>query len=441
MSSGITDNNGTSVRDNSLVEIIGADGTPIGNVGDAIKVYGSTTVDSGSVGISDGANLDSFSRLRVSQPAPRFTFSFFYDTQPLLFSTLTASGGTVTHDSNKKAAVLSCTTTTNSSAKIASKKYISYYPGISHLVLLTGNFKDAATNVKKIFGQYTDDNGFFVMLNGSTLSVNVRSKISGSVVDTSVAQSSWNIDKLDGTGASGITLDLSKQQIILFDYQWLGAGRVRFGFNVDGQIIYCHQFEHANNLDVLYSQSATLPLRAEIINLGSSAATLELTCGSVIEEGISPAHGILRSVNSGTTSRAFTGTGSVLPVIALRKSSTYKEMMIEVSSVCIFGSTVDDFLVEIYLNPTLTGGSWVAADGGAEVNKTATAKTGGTLIRSFYLRASAASDSSWDAELSGSQNTVIGTNLDGTSDIFAVVLTNITSTAAAYATINYQENF
>jgi hypothetical protein len=54
--------------------------------------------------------------------------------------------------------------------------------------------------------------------------------------ETVVPQTNWNIDKLDGTGISGITLDISKAQILWMDIEWLGLGTVRIGFVINGNL-------------------------------------------------------------------------------------------------------------------------------------------------------------------------------------------------------------
>lgn len=92
---------------------------------------------------------------------------------------------------------------------------------------------------------------------------------SGSVVVTKrsqqrVAQSSWNIDKCDGTGPSGFTLDLTKMQMLYIDYSWYGAGAIRFGFkNQRGEIIYAHRIPNANLRTEAYMRSGNLPSRYE----------------------------------------------------------------------------------------------------------------------------------------------------------------------------------
>jgi hypothetical protein len=82
--------------------------------------------------------------------------------------------------------------------------------------------------------------------------------------DTRVAQSQFNIDKVDGTGPSGYNLDLQKMQMLYMDYSWYGAGAIRYGFkNQRGEIIYAHRTPNANYRTEAYMRSGNLPARYE----------------------------------------------------------------------------------------------------------------------------------------------------------------------------------
>jgi hypothetical protein len=84
------------------------------------------------------------------------------------------------------------------------------------------------------------------------------------IVDFKVPQSAWNIDKLDGTGPSGVNVDLSKMQMFYLDYAWYGAGAIRFGFKDErGEVVYCHRMTHANVKSEAYMRSGNLPARYE----------------------------------------------------------------------------------------------------------------------------------------------------------------------------------
>ena len=83
-------------------------------------------------------------------------------------------------------------------------------------------------------------------------------------IDTRRVQSSWNIDKMDGTGASGFNLDLSKMQMFYIDYSWYGAGAVRFGFkNNRGEVVYCDRIANNNVNTEAYMRSGNMCARYE----------------------------------------------------------------------------------------------------------------------------------------------------------------------------------
>ena len=83
-------------------------------------------------------------------------------------------------------------------------------------------------------------------------------------IDTRYKQSSFNIDKLDGTGASGYNIDLTRMQMWYMDYTWYGAGAIRFGFkNNRGEVIYCHRIPNNNVNTEAYMRSGNLPARYE----------------------------------------------------------------------------------------------------------------------------------------------------------------------------------
>lgn len=383
--------------------------------------------------------IDTFNRIRVSEPFTRFDFTFQYDERPQIFTSLTASGGTLTYDSNKKAVILNVTTTTNSEVVYQTRQYFKYFPGKSNLLVFTGNFKSAATNVVKQYGQFDANNGYFFELNGSTPYVVLRSSITGSVVDTKIAQASWNIDKLNGTGSSGFTLDWSKQQIFVINYQWLGAGKVFYGFDIDGKIYWCHSISNANVLTTLYSQTAQLPIRAAIKNTSATASTMEMTCGAIISEGGSSPLGRKYTVNSGSTPRSFVAIGTRIPVLSIRKKLA--NLPTEIQLINMFGlfSVNDEFLVEIVKNGTLTNASFADVAGHLQRDVAATAITGGDTIFSNYARGDLVT--SILGEYDDSTNFFLGQLLDGTSETISIVATNLTASANAYVAINYKEVF
>ena len=82
-----------------------------------------------------------------------------------------------------------------------------------------------------------------------------------------VRQSDFNIDPLDGTGASGFTLDASKMQMYALEYSWYGAGTVIWMLRGQtGRFVHAHRRPNNNVSNEAYMRSGNLPARYEAIN-------------------------------------------------------------------------------------------------------------------------------------------------------------------------------
>ena len=162
-----------------------------------------------------------------------------------------------------------------------------FYEHNSQFIAATGVIGTGVAGHVVDYGYGDSLNGIFLRQNGASgLQVVQRSSTSGSVVETIVNQSSWNIDKMDGTGSSAITFDVTKAMILIIDLQFLGMGRVRLGFDINGVIYYFHQFLNANILSVPYMQSATLPFSVTLTSTTSAAPkTVYFKCATVQSEG------------------------------------------------------------------------------------------------------------------------------------------------------------
>lgn len=385
--------------------------------------------------------IDAFGRLRVSNPTTIFESTFHIDKQPLLWTESTSGGATVIHNSNTSSVDIILPTTSGAKAIFQTKQYFAYHPGKSQFILLSGNIGGAAANVRKRIGQFDDNNGFIFELNETVARVILRSNTSGVPVDTAVDQVNWNIDKLDGTGSSGHTLDISKQNILFFDYQWLGSGRVRFGAVIDGEIIIAHEFYNANStLTVPYIKTAILPIRIESENLSTSAgSTGHLTCAAIVAEGGFGPEGIIRSANNAVTSKSIPASG-ITPILSIRKQSAYSRLPIKLIGISAFANSTDDLLIRVTINGTLTGPSWSNLTGIAQQDVAATVVSGGTDIFSFYLRGAAGAKSTEILqELLESSNIILGSDFTGNSDIVTISAQSLTGLSNGYATIIYKE--
>jgi hypothetical protein len=218
-----------------------------------------------AITFAPSTSQDAFGRLRVSEPLTLFDSSHRYKDNGL-WATSTASGGAVVFNANEGLVNLNVNTTSGSQVLRETFKVFSYQPGKSLLVLSTFVMNPAQTNLRQRVGYFGTQNGLYVQLNNSTLSFVERSLVTGVVAESVVDQSAWNVDPMDGTGPSGIVLDIAKAQILFMDIEWLGLGTVRMGFVINGNFYVCHNFHHANLITSTYITTASLPLRYEITN-------------------------------------------------------------------------------------------------------------------------------------------------------------------------------
>lgn len=220
----------------------------------------------------DNPGVDAFGHLRVSNPEALVSVLGQYDTEPLeMEAGFTGVGAIPTHNADTRMTRLSAAAGTGTSF-LQSYVYWTYQPGRSQRVEVTGRLGVPVANVMMDLGYMDAENGLFYRQNGiNGLQFVIRSKTSGSVVLNAVNQANWNLDKLDGTGRSGLTLDPTKVFILTMDFEFLGMGRVRMGFNIGGLIIYAHEFLHSNLDTNPYMQSACLPVQ---IALTATAAAV-----------------------------------------------------------------------------------------------------------------------------------------------------------------------
>lgn len=269
----------------------------------------------------DSPSVDAFGRVRSSQPVSIFDYKSIFGLNTEIWESETVGvGSSVTHQPNE-ASILLTAGDGIASALMQTYRYFPYVPGRSFLVIMTGVLGNGVAGTIRRIGLFDDNNGLFFELNGTTFNVVRRTKTSGAVVNNSVPQTSWNLDTLDGNGKSKITLDISKAHIFIIDFQWLGVGRVRFGFNIDGQVIYCHEMVHANTLDVVYMATPTLPLRYEIAKTSGLATTLKAICCSLSSEAGYLLPGMVFSASNGATLRS--GITARTPIIAVRLKNTF----------------------------------------------------------------------------------------------------------------------
>jgi hypothetical protein len=339
--------------------------------------------------------LDAFGRQRVSNPLTLFDSSHRYGDNGL-WATSTATGGAATFNTNQGLVDLTVNSTSGSKVHRETLKVFAYEPGKSLLILNTFVFNAAKAGLRQRVGYFGASNGIYLEQDGTDIYFVKRSLVTGSVVNTRVAKADWNVDRLDGTGPSKLTLDLSKAQILFTDIEWLGVGTVRIGFIIDGKFIHCHSFQHANVISSTYITTACLPLRYEIENTAGTtgSSTLKQICSTVISEGGYELRGAQQSVQLPIASpRDLTNASTDYPVISLRLKTSPDRLdaIVILSALSFMGITNNaNYRWEIVQGSTTTGGTWVSAgvDSSVEYNITGTSVTGGRIVASGFTNGS-----------------------------------------------------
>lgn len=383
--------------------------------------------DSNLVSIG-GTNTDAFGRIRVSQPYTLFDSQNRYTIDSQYDSAVTGTGS-VTYRTNESANDLAVTAGGIGSVIRQTFRSFPYQPGKGLFVLATFCM-DASTsaNLTQRVGYFNTDNGVFFQRTGTTNSFTLRSYVSGSVSDArKINQSSWNGDKLDGTGPSGITLDSTKAQILWMDFEWLGVGSVRCGFIINGAYIVCHTFTNANEITSTYMTTAVLPMRYEITSTSAIAATLKQICSSVMSEGGYSAQSANYTAARTTKRTAFSST--FIPLISIRLASGRLGAVVLLTKGQAFPTVTQNYEVVVLKNATLTGASWASTiSSNVEFDQTATALTGGVVVDQEYVSATSQNKSAARVDAGYNWDLQLGGSLAGVSDIYTLAIRTLDAT-------------
>jgi hypothetical protein len=348
-----------------------------------------------------GTLTDAFGRLRVSQPFTLFDSSHRFGDNNL-WSTSNTAGGTYGFVTNQSTVALTVNSAADAEVIRETTKVFSYQPGKSLLIMTSFTMNAPKTNLRQRLGYFGAQNGVYLENDGVTNYFVLRSYTTGSVVETRVPQSDWNVDKFDGQGYSGqgsapehITgLDISKTNILWFDIEWLGVGDLRCGFIVDGRMVTAHVFHNDNRNTVPYMTTASLPLRHEIKNVGatSGSSTLNQICSTVQSEGGYELNGLQQAVSNPVgTPITLTTAGTYYNLISLRLKSTHLDAIAVLTAISLLAVTNNAVVNwQIRATGTTNGGTWVSAgtSSGVEYKIDGGTITGGRVLASGFTSAS-----------------------------------------------------
>jgi len=270
------------------------------------------------------SQLNAFGRLRVSDTRLLGEYRYMYGSGTSIeVADKTLGSGQLVKDQARNCFLAQVGTDAGALAVRQTKMYHPYIAGTTNIGMITFVMSARKTGLSQSVGLFDDLNGFIFRVRDNVLEFVIRKNGVDSEV---VPQSQWNGDRLDGSmskmNKSGVNIDSSKAQILAIDYQWLGVGKVRFGFVVGDETIVAHTFYHANQTTEVYTNQPSLPCRWEIRNTSGTASASELMviCAAVYCEGADTETGFSRSISTDGTSVPITLANSVKGkgVIAIR---------------------------------------------------------------------------------------------------------------------------
>jgi hypothetical protein len=373
------------------------------------------------VGPDSGA-IDAFGRQRVSTPFTLFDSTLRYTKRTDQWFEALTNNGTTSYLVNESTLNLTTTTTSGDIVLRRTKQRFPYQPGKSLMALQSFVGAVPTAGLVQEIGYFDDDNGVILRANGTSVQFVVRSKTTGSVVEEVVNQANWNIDTFP-------ELDFSKAQILIIDLEWLGVGRVRCGFVIDGQIRYCHEFNHANNINKAYMTTAILPFSYRIENTTVQAVgrTLKQICVSLLSEGGYEPDGAVYTIAHSLSSVPNTSGERLTAAIRMASGRTGNVILpVRVDVAC---DSADLVQWRLRLNPTISGATWAPASNGrgnVETTTSGSSISGGTVVLAGLLSQGQSTNLNIDVAV----RLALGVNASGESDVLALTVDSANSAKA-----------
>jgi len=377
------------------------------------------------------SNQDAFGNLVSTQLTPRIQLQFPYNINTDETTSTVTGSGTVTH--SVPFAVCSTTATTSSSASLQSKDNLHYRTGQGGLCLFTAIFTTGAANSVQEVGLGNEVNGFFFGYNGTSFGINRRSNSS----DNYIPQSSWNKDKMDGTGLSGLILDPTKGNVYKIQYQWLGFGAINFYIESQetGSFVFVHQIKYSNQNTTTSVLNPSMPLSIKVLNTtNNSNIVVQVPSMAAFVEGITNDSGLLNAINNSKSS-----VTTQLNILTIRNNATFNSInnkkYINPLFLSVANTSNADAVFRVILNTTL-GGSPSYTDISSTTSVVSydiagTTITGGRVLAVYYLNG----------------NTNIQINIDNlpirlnTSETLTISATSLGAAIVASAGITWSEQF
>lgn len=357
-----------------------------------------------------------------------------------------ASGtGSATHDPYLGLVKLEVGSTAGDEIIRQSKRVQRYLPGRQNEFGTTCIFGTPTTGIRRRVGMFDELDGFFFEDSGDgTYRCVLRRNTAGGVVEESYARADWNVDKLDGTGPSGITANPEMIQHLSMEYEWYGAGMIEWNFVIDNNKYPIHRILHANREDHTWCSHASLPIRYELTNVSGTAGTHTFYQGahSLSAEGTTTLLGRQKSISNAVTGKTLTTSNTFYPMVAIRlKVDGLNGVIIpdEYSAATLDNTNV---FVRSIEGATITGGTWVplSDDSPVEYNITATGFSGGDILGTQFISSGNMGNMQTYPERSITQlQRDTTTTLSDTSSTFLIACATTGSNKSGFASLGWIE--
>lgn len=377
------------------------------------------------------SNQDAFGNLSTSDLTARIQLQFPYTINTDQVTTAVTGSGTVTHSGSF--AVCSTTAAINSSGRLSSRANLHYRSGQGGLCMFTAIYTTGAANSVQEAGIGDAVNGFFFGYNGTSFGINRRASSS----DNYIPQSTWNKDKMDGTGTSRMTLDTTKGNVYKIQYQWLGFGAINFYIEsqTTGDFVFVHQISYANQNTTQSVTNPSLPVTFSATNT-SNATNIVVKVGSAAAfvEGDIQDIGLVNCINNQKTA-----VTTQVNLLTIRNNASFggvsNKKFIQPLHLSIANTSNVDGIFKLVFNTTLGGSpSYTDISTATSVvsyDTAGTTVTGGRLIAAYYLNGNT------NVEIDLSTLPIVLNNLD----ILTISATSAGAAITASGSISWSEQF
>lgn len=300
----------------------------------------------------------SFGDIRIDKLTPVTQVNFTYGIISTQVKSTIIGSGTVNPSGGL--ALLSTGVNTNSSANLITREYLKQRPCEGSISRFSVYFTSGVSGSSQIAGIGNSEDGFFFGYNGATFGILYRTNVTGTIVDTWIPQSSWNIDKLNGTTYSGLTLNPTKGNCYQIVYGSSGFGNTTFFVYSSelGEFIPLHSIKNSNSSTTQILRNNHFPFYYNVIN---TTNTTNLTLGIV-----SMGHfvdGIRRLVNAPVYSLEYLDSVSknnFTNTITLKNALTFNGITnntpVMLTYICLSKPTNNNVVfLEVRLNAAVSG--------------------------------------------------------------------------------------